>query len=403
MENFSRPITAKFALAAELLEAAIEVLPNISGLRFELEAVRTRYALCTTHLFFQVALEEIGRIPARDAYQQIIAAEGFVRDLDLIIRRIEIELGIANTDPAGPPACRGRGKPRLSQQMAQRIKSLLEQYSNNEIDCAARVVEASCITHGGQYNVCSECQVEMHVSSETSELACASCGKVRELVGTVFDDSQFYNQEGQKAKSGSFNPNRHFHFWMDRILAREPEDELGDRDDPDNIYGEKLLDQLRAIVRRDKKILRLLTVDDVRGILKEIGRTDLNKNVPLLLRRLTGIGPPQLPESVCQRVEKLFSKAIEVGERTRMAGRTNRNYYPYYIYKILDAVLPCATPGPEGAEAREHRRVLYYIYMQGQDTLDKNDREWKHVCSELPEIEWVSTNRAAAQKYRPTM
>jgi len=241
----------------------------------------------------------------------------------------------------------------------------------------------------------------MEVNSETSELTCAGCGKVRELVGTVFDDAQFYNQEGQKAKSGSFNPNRHFRFWMDRILAREPEEELSDKDDPDDTCGERLLEQLRGVVRRDQKILRLLTVDDVRAMLKEAGRTDLNKNVPLIMRRLTGVGPPQLPESICQRVEKLFSKAIEIGERVRPASRTNRNYYPYYIYKILDAILSEETDPGAAAEAREHRRVLYYVYMQGQDTLDKNDREWEEICMELPEIEWTPTCRSKAQQYRP--
>lgn len=273
------------------------------------------------------------------------------------------------------------------------VKAILGQYHGHAVDCAARAVERSYAADGGEYNVCHDCAQEMSVDADTSELACAGCGKVRVLVGTVFDDAQFYNQEGQKAKSGSFNPNRHYRFWMDRILAREPEEELGDKDDPENTCGEKLLAHLRGIVRRDRKILRLLTVDDTRTMLRETGQTDLNKNVPLIMRRLTGVGPPSLAESLCQRVEKLFSKAIEIGERVRPADRTNRNYYPYYIYKILDAILE------EGD--LENRRVLYYIYMQGQDTLDKNDREWEEICAELPEIAWVATSRAKAQKYRP--
>ena len=89
-------------------------------------------------------------------------------------------------------------------------------------------------------------------------------------------------------------------------------------------------------------------------------------------------------------------EAIEIGERVRPPGRTNRNYYPYYIYKILDAIIPKDAPG-----AQEHRRVLYYIYMQGQDTLDKNDREWEEICSELSEIEWTATCRNESLKYRP--
>lgn len=440
MENIGRHISAKFDLAARLIEklgAPSEPDdPSAPGpvvveddtldpdgtrmdpageaavaLRVELEAIRTCYALCTSHLFFQVSSGESGRLAAREEFQRIVASENFLGELDYLVRRIRVELGISDEDlntfaASRTPARRGRpksdtaakgagrsGSKKPPRALVREVKALIDQYHGHEVDCAARTVEHSYATHGEQYNLCGDCKMEMAVNADTSELACPGCGEVRELIGTVFDDAQFYNQEGQKAKSGSFNPNRHFRFWMDRILAREPEEELGDKDDPDNTCGEKLLAQMRAIVRRDRKILRLLTVDDTRAMLKEAGRTDLNKNVPLLMRRLTGVGPPPLPETICQQVEKLFSKAIDVGERVRPAKRSNRNYYPYYIYKILDAILE--------EDDHDNRRVLYYIYMQGQDTLDKNDREWEEICMELPQIEWVATNRTKAHKYRP--
>lgn len=415
MENASRQINAKFDLASQLAARLLAVdggagaRDALGALEIELEALRTRYALCTSHLYIQTALGEAGRLSAREEFLRVVASENFEGDLDHLVRRLRIAAGVSGEDGAAP---RGRGratkkagapapaagakKAAPPREVVREVRTLIDQYEGVDIDCSARAVERSCETHGGQYNVCPECQVQMFVSTETSELTCTSCGKVRELIGTVFDDAQFYNQEGQKAKSGSFNPNRHYHFWMEHILAREPEEELGNKDDPENVCGEKLVARLRDMVRRDRRVLRLLTVDDVRDMLKEEGRTDLNKNAPLILRRLTGVGPPQLPESICQRAEKIFSKAIEIGERVRPEGRTNRNYYPYYIYKILDAILP-----DEGPEARDQRRVLYYIYMQGQDTLDKNDQEWEEICEELPEIEWAPTSRAAAQKYRP--
>jgi hypothetical protein len=425
MENIGRHISAKFDLASLLVEKlgappehddpALGVgLPSSNTavpLRVELEAIRTRYTLCTSHLFFQASSGESGRLAAREEFQRIVASEHVLGELDYLVRRAQVELGVSDEDlaskagaPARRPAARGRpkaaaepapkpGRPPPSREIVREVRAILDQYNGHEVDCAARTVEHSYTTHGEQYNLCGECKLEMAVKADTSELACPGCGKVRELIGTVFDDAQFYNQEGQKAKSGSFNPNRHFRFWMDRILAREPEEELGDKDDPDNTCGEKLLALMRTIVRRDRKILRLLTVDDTRAMLKEAGRTDLNKNVPLIMRRLTGVGPPSLPETICQRVEKLFSKAIDVGERVRPVSRSNRNYYPYYIYKILDAILE--------EDDHDNRRVLYYIYMQGQDTLDKNDREWEEICVELPEIEWAATNRTKAQKYRP--
>ena len=127
------------------------------------------------------------------------------------------------------------------------------------------------------YNKCLLCNNIMVTCSNKSELNCYNCGMVRELIGTVFDDTQFYNQECQRAKSGTFNPNRHFQFWWLRILAREQEDELGDKKDPYNLYGEKTLKDIKYIVKRDKKILQLLNVYDIRLILRELGKTELIK------------------------------------------------------------------------------------------------------------------------------
>jgi hypothetical protein len=238
---------------------------------------------------------------------------------------------------------------------------------------------------------CPACAGAMTADAGRSELRCGDCGAIRELVGTVFDDSQFYSQEGQKAKSGTFNPNRHFQFWWAHILAREAEEEIGDADNP---AGDRLLDSLRAIVARDRKILRLLTVNDVRAMLREVDRAELNKNVPLIMKKLTGVGPPQVPDSTAVRVENLFTKAIEIAERVRRADRVNRNYYPFYIFKILEQLLP--------ADDLEGRRALYYIYVQSRETVEADDADWELICAELGEIAYVPTDRALGLRYGPT-
>jgi hypothetical protein len=243
------------------------------------------------------------------------------------------------------------------------------------------------------YEHCGACGIAMTVDPDRAELRCLSCNVVRELDGTVFDEAQYYSQEGQKAKSGSFNPNRHFQFWWSHICAREPEEELGDSADPDNMYGEKLLASMAAMVKRKSKILRFLTVEDVRQMLHELDRTDLNKNASLLLKKLTGVGPPHPPDALSQRVERLFTTAIEIGEQTQRPGRSNRDYYGFYIMKILDAILE------EGD--REMRRLLYYIYIQGADTVTNDDADWERICELMLGLVYVPTDRRKMRSYRP--
>jgi len=45
-------------------------------------------------------------------------------------------------------------------------------------------------------NICLDCNEEMAVSAETSELVCQSCGATKALFGIAFDEAQALSQEG---------------------------------------------------------------------------------------------------------------------------------------------------------------------------------------------------------------
>ena len=125
-------------------------------------------------------------------------------------------------------------------------------------------------------------------------------------------------------------------------------------------------------------------------MLREIGRTDLNKNVSLILKKLTGIGPPHVSEEQSTRVGNLFAKAIEAGEHVQRQGRVNRTYYPFFIYKIIQSL-----------NDQPLLRILYYIYVQGSDTIESDDMHWEQICSRVPELTYHPTVRGEAQKYAP--
>ena len=139
--------------------------------------------------------------------------------------------------------------------------------------------------------------------------------------------------------------------------------------------------------------MRILTVVDIRQILKELKRPELNKNTSLILKKLTGIGPPSIPEELEIRIENLFTKVIKASENIKRTGRTNRNYYPYYIYKIIDIVIPETDV--------DNRRILYYIYIQGKETVECDDLDWEQICDQIPELTYIPTDRLEYLKYIP--
>lgn len=374
---------------------------EIAQLAAELASLQVAYSLATGSLFVLEARGESTRAEAREQFQTTVASGGFVGDLENLFvracgllsaaagayaaqhRNLEAKRRSASSRRAGVTRPRGldRGDARE-----------IERFFGHQVNCTSGAVGCSA-SQNKDHDRCSDCGVEMLVDPDASELRCGECGVTRPLIGRVFDEAQFYSQEGQKAKSGTSGYNRHYQYWIDRILAREPLKEIGDPNDPDNLFGEKLIEDIEAIVRRDNYLLLQLTPDDVRQILHELGRTDLNKNTAQILKKLTGVGPPSVPEAICQRVERQFSRAVAIGATVRPAGRTNLNYYPYYIYKLFDAALPL--------DDRENRRILYYIYLQKQGTLEDNDIEWRDICSEMPDVEFRPTDRAMALAYRP--
>jgi hypothetical protein len=406
METASRLLQSKFDAARSIFAAAIAAgaaAETLQAFQAELCAVEIKLALMTGHLFVAVSAGESARIRAHADFARILAAEDFAGTVDRFVARAEeamIEFGVALRDDSSD-ARRGKGavRPRRGAAVKSRVPAGAVAAIQRLIDVYPRDSQGNLAAGSPQqldYERCPACGGDMAVDASRSELRCcdSECGTIRELVGTVFDDSQFYSQEGQKAKSGTFNPNRHFQFWWMHILAREPEEEIGDKDDPNNMYGESLLAKLRAIVARDRKVLRLLTVNDVRAMLRETEHTELNKNVPLILKKLTGVGPPQVSDAIAVRVENLFTKAIEIGERVRRNGRINRNYYPFYIFKILEQLLD--------EKDFENRRVLYYIYIQSKETVEADDADWEQICAELAEISYVPTDRTLGLKYHPT-
>jgi Poxvirus Late Transcription Factor VLTF3 like len=412
MENASRQLQAKFDIARSLFEKSAACITSATGsqastfqaLSNELAALEMRFALSTAHLYISARGSETGRLAATGEFARVLAAGGFASDVDRLVARGEAALREAGVplraEATGKKASKRAEPAKARKAPATKIPAAACVELQRLVDTYPRLTQieaTSGITAFGapvavDYEKCG-CGGDMAVDAGRSELYCAACGAVRELVGTVFEDSQFYNQEGQRAKSGTFNPNRHFQFWWAHILAREPEEEIGDKGDPDNNYGEKVLEQLRRIVDRDRKVLRMLTVNDVRAMLREIDRTEYNKNVPLILKKLTGVGPPSIPDEIQIRAENLFTKAIEAAERVRQNDRVNRNYYPSYVSRILEYLIP--------KENYELCRVFYYIYVQSKETVEADDATWEQICNEMVEIPYVPTDRFLGAKYPP--
>lgn len=230
----------------------------------------------------------------------------------------------------------------------------------------------------------SNCQCGSHyaIESKTGEQICNKCGHTEKLYGVVFEDDQFFYQEGQRTKHGKYDPTKHCKFWVDRIQAKESTE-----------IPEDIIKKIKTNIKRDKLWLESITCNDIRKYLKEINRTDFNSHVSLIRKIITKTEPPQFSEQELTSIYMYFSRIMQIHNRNKIEENNNNNtnsnspYHPFFVYKIVEQILN----KPE--QKNRCKEILSSIHLQSRDTLIKNDRIWYSVCQEIPEFVYIPTYR----------
>lgn len=243
---------------------------------------------------------------------------------------------------------------------------------NTIIDQYDKAVVSTTVKHV-DYDICV-CGSKMNIISNKSELVCLNCGETIHMYGTVFEDTYFYNGDGNRTRRGCHESSRHCKFWVQCIQANEKTD-----------IHRKCIERLVQCIRRDGNVDgRRLLCSQIRVYLKEIGFTGYNDHVPLIRKIITGVAPPQLKNQELKILRNIFDKAVDEYEKVKPPSKTNTIYYPYIIYKILDIILP---------NGIRKRRILECIHLQSRDTLISNDELWLKICNRVSVL---------SGKYKPT-
>lgn len=237
---------------------------------------------------------------------------------------------------------------------------------------------------------CSNCKVPLESDGNEAELYCPLCGMSYELQGITLDVQSAYAQESRPikiSKSGNHKPTHHFQQWLDRVLSQGI---------PENSERySNVVQKIKEIAKEENRNIKKLTIIDIRSYLQRIKCQDMYNWVSSILKDVSGISPPPIPIEKRFEAELLFDKILRSREKvcsmTYKNGKPNHPYYPYYIYKIFDLILDKNDPC---------RKILFYIHLQGSNTLEKNDTNWKLICDDL-DLEWRPTTSFDQQQYMP--
>lgn len=283
-------------------------------------------------------------------YQSFIRKENFISKLDRLMQNVKKY--ITET---------------IDKNIIQEIYTILKLYNNSTINKNIKeVVYEMCI-----------CSTKMDIDPIESTLICRNCGLIKELYGTVFEDEQFYYQEGNRTKHGTYDPSKHCRFWVERIQARETTE-----------IPETVIEAVRKCISRDKvKNKHHINCTQIRKYLRQSHNSKYNEHVPLIRKLITGISPPQLTDYEMQLIHIYFDKVIHIFDEIKPPKKTNCPYHPYFIYKIIEQLINDKT------DRIRKLKILSCIHLQSRETLICNDSIWSPICDRINEFTYIPTDR----------
>ena len=223
---------------------------------------------------------------------------------------------------------------------------------------------------------CPKCKVVYDIEEKTAEFTCKNCGHIEKIYGIVFEDDQFFYQEGQRTKHGKYDPIKHAKFWLDRIQAKESTE-----------IPETVINSVKRCIRRDQLWKHDVTCEIVRVYLKQTKNTRYNNHVALIRKIITGLEPDQLTEHEVRLTYMYFGASTQIFNKIKGDSRKNNcPYHPFFIYKIIEQILK------QNSDSIRRKSILSCIHLQSRDTLIENDKLWFEICDYIPEFTKIGTD-----------
>lgn len=230
-------------------------------------------------------------------------------------------------------------------------------------DLDSELKRSQRIVLGVEYVLSGDCECggEFVMYTESNERKCSSCGMTASMIDEHFEDQNMYAKEIQKTKQNRHHPLHHCKIWVSRIQAW-----VGP-DIPDSVYV-----ALKTCFTRDNVNLRNMSCSKIRKYLKEKKLTSYNNYVPFIRKVMCGIAPPQLTNLELERLYETFARVAKVLQDMRPDN--NINYYPVFIFKILDEQLPLST---------RKVQIMECIHLQSEDTIKEIDNLYAQICERM--------------------
>ena len=205
---------------------------------------------------------------------------------------------------------------------------------------------------------CSSCNVAREEISSEGILVCPSCGS--EEYALVVSDFPSFRDPPKERNNYAYKKINHLNEILNQFQAKES------TIIPEEVMNEVVLE----IKKRRIDNIADLSEEDIRQILKKLGRSKYYEHRAHILSRLNGNPPPTITPEIEEKVRAMFQEIQAPFLLYCPNDRTNFLSYSYILYKFFELL-----------DLDEYK--VFFPLLKSRDRLIAHDQIWKKICDYL--------------------
>jgi len=205
---------------------------------------------------------------------------------------------------------------------------------------------------------CAPCNVPREEITSEGILVCPKCGS--EEYALVVSDFPSFRDTPKERNNYAYKKQNHLNEILNQFQAKES------TEIPEDVMNEVIC-ELR---KRRIDNIALLSEQNIREILKKLGRNRYYEHAAHILSRLNGNPPPTITPEIEDKIRAMFQEVQAPYLLYCPDERRNFLSYSYIIYKFLELL-----------ELDEYK--VHFPLLKSRDRLIQHDQIWKKICDYL--------------------
>jgi predicted nucleic acid-binding Zn-ribbon protein len=205
---------------------------------------------------------------------------------------------------------------------------------------------------------CTQCNIAREEITSEGILVCPRCGS--EEYALVVSDFPSFRDPPKERNNYAYKKVNHLTEILNQFQAKES------TVIPDEVMSEVILE----IRKRRIDNIADLSEEDIRQILKKLGRSKYYEHRAHILSRLNGNPPPTITPEIEEKIRAMFQEIQAPFLLYCPNDRTNFLSYSYILYKFFELL-----------ELDEYK--VYFPLLKSRDRLIAHDLIWKKICDYL--------------------